>query len=429
MPRVLKSLGKGSPIAIAAAVAIMLTLSSCGTSSGGSSGNKNLVIATLFATSSTDAASQLPAQYAAQLAVSQASLPDGYKLTVQTENYESASGSGPDTSVAATEASSLVANTNVVAIVGPFNSGIAKVTLPIINAATLTMISPANTNPGLTLENYAQANGMTWSLLHPAGLPDSYFRTPGNDVVQGKVDAAVATSAPINAKSAFVVDDNSVYGIGLSNFFTSSFQADGGHTVGARESITATQVSNLASLASTIIAAHPDIVFFGGVTSGGGAALKKDLVAQGYNNPMVGGDGIAGDPAWVTTAGASASGNTYGTVAAPDTSQLTSAAASAFKTAYNSFVAGKTDGQLAPYSAMTYDVANIEIQAIKNVINAGKPVTRANVRDAVAAINYSGLTGDIHFDANGDNAGQRVFSVYYIAPNTNVWVFKTQVNG
>jgi branched-chain amino acid transport system substrate-binding protein len=429
MPRVLKSLGKGSPIAIAAAVAIMLTLSSCGTSSGGSSGNKNLVIATLFATSSTDAASQLPAQYAAELAIQQASLPDGYKLSVINENYESAAGSGPDTSVAATEATALVANSSVVAIVGPFNSGIAKVTIPIINEATLTMISPSNTNPGLTLESYAAANGITWGTLHPAGLPDSYFRTPGNDVVQGKVDAAVATSAPINAKSAFVVDDNTVYGIGLSNFFTTSFQADGGHTVGTRESITAAQVSNLTSLASTIVAANPDIVFFGGVTSGGGAGLKKDLVADGYNKPMVGGDGIAGDPAWVTTAGASAAGNTYGTVAAPDTSQLTSAAASAFKSAYNSFVAGKTDGQLAPYSAMTYDVANIEIQAIKNVINAGKPVTRANVRDAVAAISYSGLTGDISFDANGDNAGQKVFSVYYIAPNTNVWIFKTQVNG
>src|SRR5580704_17987055 len=115
MPRVLKSLGKGSPIAIAAAVAIMLTLSSCGTSSGGSSGNKNLVIATLFATSSTDAASQLPAEYAAELAIQQASLPDGYKLSVINENYESAAGSGPDTSVAATEATALVANTNVVA--------------------------------------------------------------------------------------------------------------------------------------------------------------------------------------------------------------------------------------------------------------------------------------------------------------------------
>jgi branched-chain amino acid transport system substrate-binding protein len=429
MPRVLKPMLKGMVIPLALVFVVAVSLASCGTTSGGTSTNKNLIIATLFATSSTDAASQLPAQYAAQLAVQQASLPDGYKLTVQTENYEAANGSGPDTSIAATEASSLVANSQVMAVVGPFNSGIAKVTIPIINQATLTMISPANTNPGLTLESYAAANGITWSTLHPAGLPDSYFRTPGNDVIQGKVDASVASSAPINAKTAFVVDDNSVYGIGLANFFTSSFKTDGGNTVGSRTSITSAQVSNLSSLASTIIAANPDIVFFGGVTSGGGAALKKDLVDKGFNKPMVGGDGIAGDPAWVTTAGASAAGNTYGTVAAPDTSQLTSSAAQAFESAYNSFVAGKTDGQLAPYSAMTYDVANIEIQAIKNVINAGKAVTRANVRDAVAAINYQGLTGDIHFDSNGDNAGQRVFSVYYIAPNTSSWVFKDQVNG
>jgi branched-chain amino acid transport system substrate-binding protein len=403
----------------------MLTLSACGTNSSGG-GNKNISIATLFAVSGTDAAAQLPAEYGVDLAVSQAHLPNGYKLSVVHENYEGAS--GVDTTIAATDAQTLVGNASVLAIVGPFNSGAARVSMPITNRAGLTMISPTNTNPGLTVQAAAAANGIVWDQLHPAGLPDAYFRICGNDVAQGAVDAAVAAAAPINAKTAFVVDDNTTYGVGLSNYFSSTFTSHGGTTVGSRTSITAAQVSNLSSLASTIAGLNPDVVFFGGVTSGGGGALKKALVAKGYNKPMVGGDGIADDPAFITTAGTAAA-NTYGSVAAPDTSTLTSSGDAAFKSAYTTFVTGKPNNDLLPYSVMSYDVANIEIQAITSVINSGKTVNRANVRTAVAAINYTGLTGHITFDANGDNNGGTVWSIYAVDPTGKSWVFKTQVNG
>jgi branched-chain amino acid transport system substrate-binding protein len=422
-------LGTVAAILVVATFGVLRANHGPAATSGGTSGNKDLVIATFFATTCIDAADQLPAQYAAQLAVSQARLPDSYKLTVQTENYESASSCGPDTSVAGTEASALVANPNVVAIVGPFNSGIAAATMPIIQPAELTMISPANTNPGLTLEQYAQPNGLNWTQLHPSAYPDSYFRIPGNDVVQGKVDAAVATSAPISAKTAYVVDDDTTYGIGLANYFTLSFKAHGGKMVGIRTHIEASQISNLSSLASTIAAANPDVIFYGGVTSGGGTALKHDLVADGYTKPMVVGDGIADDPAFIPTAGYAAAINTYGSLAAPDTSMLTATADVTFKNDYTTYVAGKPNNTLLPYSAMSYDVAKLEIQAIINVIKSGKAVTRLNVRNAVAAINYHGLTGDIHFDSNGDNAGATVFSIYEVDPTTDKWVFRSQVAG
>jgi branched-chain amino acid transport system substrate-binding protein len=404
--------------------AIVLTLAACGP--GSSSANKDISIATLFAVSGTDAAAQLPAQYGADLAVSQANLPNGYKLSIVHENYEGAS--GVDTTIAATDAHTLVGNASVLAIVGPFNSGAAKASMPITNSAGLTMVSPTNTNVGLTLQQYASANGIVWDQLHPPGKPDAYFRICGNDVNQGAVDAGIALAAPINAKSVFVTDDNTTYGVGIANYFTSTFTSHGGKTVGSRTSITAAQVSNLSALASTIAGLNPDVVYFGGVTSGGGGALKKALVTAGYNKPMVGGDGIADDPAFITTAG-SAAANTYGSVAAPDTSTLTTSADAAFKSAYTAFVAGKPNNDLLPYSVMAYDVANLEIQAITSVINSGKTPDRANVRDAVAATNYQGLTGHITFDANGDNSGGTVWSIYAVDPTTNAWVFKTQVSG
>jgi branched-chain amino acid transport system substrate-binding protein len=412
------------PVMLAVGATVVLGLSGCGTGSGSTSVNKNLVIATEFAVSGTDAGAQLPAQYGADLAIQQnADLGSGYKLTVRHDNYEGTSGVDP--SVASNNVTQLVSDPTVIAVVGPFNSGVAKVIIPVAGGSHLVLISPANTNPGLTKQQYAQANGINFTQLHPPGSKEYYFRLPGTDDVQGKVDAQIAAGAPVNAKSAYVVDDDSTYGIGLANYFTSTFQGNGGTILG-RSSITATQASSFPSLASTIISKHPDTVFFGGVTSGGGGLLKKDLVAAGYTGPMVGGDGIAQDPAWVTAAGAAAANNTYGSVMAPDTSQFTSGASATFLSQYQSTFAGK---DITPYSAMSYDAAMIEITAIKSLISSGKAVTRENVRDAVAGIQYTGVTGQISFDANGDNAGQKVYSIYWIDASTNgKWAFKAGGN-
>ena len=415
---------RASAVVVGGALA-MGVLAGCGGSSGGSgsSGNKNLIIATELAVSGTDAGAQIPTQYGADLAIQQNSdLGNGYKLTVKHDNYEGTSGVDP--SVAANNVTQLASDPSVIAVMGPFNSGVAKVIIPIAERSHLTLISPANTNPGLTKQQYAQANGINFTELHPAGSKEYYFRLPGTDDVQGKVDAQVAAGAPVNAKNAYVVDDDSTYGIGLANYFVNNFQSGGGTVLG-RSSITAQQASSFPSLASTIASKHPDAVFFGGVTSGGGGLLKKDLVAAGYTGPMVGGDGIAEDPAWAQAAGPAATG-TYGSVAAPDTSQFKSGPAATFVSDYKAAFPGK---DITPYSAMAYDATMIEIKAIKGLISSGKAVTRENVRDAIASIQYDGVTGHISFDANGDNAGNKVFSIYWIDTSTNgQWAFKEQVN-
>jgi branched-chain amino acid transport system substrate-binding protein len=411
-------LARGAFVAIALS---SLGLAACG-ANGGSSGNKALKIGTDFPVSGTDAAVTLPAQYGVQLAVQQnKDLGNGYTLSEVDKNDEGTSGADP--SIGAANIQQLISDSAVMAIVGPFNSGVAKQEIPIVNKSTIVLISPTNTNPGLTKREFADANGVNFDLLHPAGKPESYFRLPGTDDVQGKVNADIALAAPISATTAYVVDDSTTYGKGIANEFTKEFKAKGGTILGST-SITPDQVSNLPQLATTIVGKNPGVVYYGGVTSGGGGALKKDLVEKGGNMPMVGGDGIADDPAWLTTAGAAAV-NTYGTVAAPDISGLTSAVATKFIGDYKAAFPGK---DLLPYSASAYDAAMIEITAIKNLIKAGKTVTRAAVRDEVAGISYDGVTGHISFDANGDNAGAKVFSVYSVGSDGK-WKFAQLVNG
>ena len=408
---------------VVASFAMVLTTAGCGGSSStggsGGGGNKNLKIATEFPVSGTDASATIPAQNGVDLAVSQASLPNGYTLTVVHKNDEGASGA--DASIGAANVHDLVSDSSVIGIVGPFNSSVAKAEIPVVNnAGGPVLISPTNTNPGLTIEQYASANGIVFSVLHPAGKPDYYFRIPANDVAQGKADATIALSPQVNGKTAYVIDDNTTYGKGLADYFTQAYQAGGGQVKG-RQSVTPQQVSSFPQLATTIKNSGAAIVFYAGVTSQGGGALKKDLVAAGFNGFMVGGDGIAQDPGWLTTAGSAAVG-TVATIAAPDTSALNNSAAQAFISAYK---AKFPSADLTAYSAQAYDAANIEIQAIKNVIASGKAVTRSAVRDEVAKISYQGVTGNISFDANGDNTSG-LFSVYAV-DQTGKWVFQQEI--
>ena len=410
------------PVALAVGATLVVGLNGCGGGGNSTTANKALIIATEFPVSGGDAPDTIPAQNGVDLAVSQnKTLPNGYTLSVVHKDDEGTNGADP--SIGAANVQALIDNPQVMGIVGPFNSGVAIAEIPKVEAAGIVEISPTNTNPGLTIETYAAQYSINFNLLHPAGSKEYYFRVCANDVAQGKADAEIALSPQVHAKTAFIVDDNTAYGKGLADFFTSNFKSGGGTTVGTRTSISQAQVANLGSLATTIKNANPDVVFYGGVTSQGGAALKLDLVTIGYTGYMIGGDGIADDPGFIQTAGKAAIG-TIGTVAAPDPASLTSPAAQTFVSQYKAAFPGAA---LLPYSAQAYDAAMMEITAIKNLISSGKAVTRSAIRDQVAGLTYDGVTGTISFDANGDNSGSKVFSVYAV-DQTGKWVFQQTVN-
>jgi branched-chain amino acid transport system substrate-binding protein len=75
----------------------------------------------------------------------------------------------------------------------------------------------------------------------------------------------------------------------------------------------------------------PNVVFYGGTTATGGGLLRKQMADAGLKTtPYIGGDGIS-DAEFFKTAGDMAN-NSYYTVAAPETSKLTTA--TAFVAAY-----------------------------------------------------------------------------------------------
>jgi branched-chain amino acid transport system substrate-binding protein len=380
-----------------------------------------LCLASDLPTSGSDARQGKPVENAVNLAVGQnQNLGDGY--TLQAINYDDVS---PQTGIhdpptGAHNVQRMVRNSCIVGMVGPYNSSVAMAEMPIAATAGLAMISPSNTDPALTLRPYAEIEDLDFDRLHPSGKPINYFRIAPNDVFQGNRDADFSFYG-LKARSAYVVHDRYPYGVELASGFTQRFLVKGGTIVGT-ESIVPDNPALIARVAAQIVAGRPDVVFYGGLTYNGGGLLKAQLVRVGYTGPLVGGDGIAGDPGFVEQAGGAAANGTFATVAAPDPSTFTTGAAARFARDYHTHFPGQ---ELLPYSANAYDAAMLVITAIRRLIRTGQQVTRAAVIEQVQHIHFEGVTGSISFDSNGDIT-HGVFSIYTVQGGR--WVYTQQAS-
>ena len=106
-----------------------------------------------------------------------------------------------------------MANTDEVAVMGTYNSGCAKIEVPVLNQAPdgpMLMVSHANTNPGLT---------KAWD----PGEPDKYYptgkrnyaRVVTTDDFQGPAAAQFAAQ-DLKVKKCYVINDNQTYGQGVA---------------------------------------------------------------------------------------------------------------------------------------------------------------------------------------------------------------------
>lgn len=68
------------------------------------------------------------------------------------------------------------------------------------------------------------------------------------------------------------------------------------------------------------------------------------------------------------------------------------------------------------YSVTAYDAAGVMIDAVKRVVDAGRPLTRDAVRSAIQSANVETLQGRVAFDANGDLT-DHTMSVFKITGN------------
>jgi len=406
------------------AVLLLGILAACGAgtppTTTGTSSVVSIKIATELPVSGSDASSGKPAENGAHLAVDQANknnfLP-GYQFEFDPQDDVGASGIH-DPSVGAKNVTSLIGDAEVAGIVGPFNSAVAEAEMPISNVAPIVQISPANTNTCLT--QITADTGCTGAnelvpKLRPSGKV-TYFRTATTDNHQGGIGADFSYKT-LGLKTAYVVDDTELYGVGLANAFITEYKADGGTILG-HDSIAST--TDYSQELTKIAALKPAVLYFAGLDSTGGISIAKQLVKTPglTSTPIVGGDGLQ-TSAFATAIGTNGA-TVYSTVASVDPTKLPSAAT--FITQYDAVYGAAAFGA---YSAGGYDDAEILLNAIKAAIAGGAKAPtsssdsatattfRQAVIDAVAKTDYNGVTGHQSFDANGDTTNKTI-TVYQL---------------
>jgi branched-chain amino acid transport system substrate-binding protein len=346
-----------------------------------------------------DAPDGLPASEAVRLAVADANqrnLVPG--MTLQAVVLNDASGKGAhDPKRGAANMQLLAQDSAVLGVIGPLNSNVALVEIPISNQAELALISPANTTPELTKGTHALA----LRSAHPDQI--TYFRVCTTDDVQGPAGAEFAYTR-LKAKRAYVIDDANTFGRALSDEWVGEFNGEGGLIL-AHEHIKFAD-ADFVAVAARVKTKHPDLVFFGGEATTGGK-LRLALVRAGLASvPFASGDGIQTQE-YFDVAG-SAADNSYATVAAVNADALPSAGE--FVKAYRANVRVP----LGAYAANAYAATQTLISAIaaaSSDARGGIP-TRAAVLDKLrTSKNVPTVIGKMSFDENGDTT-EHIVSIY-----------------
>ena len=298
---------------------------------------------------------------------------------------------GCDATVGTTAAQSLVANPQIVGILGTSCSGAAVPAAEIMSEAGLVMISGSNTSPSLTSD------------LAGTAAPDyqeGYFRTAHNDLIQGRAAATFALEE-LGAKTAATIHDGDPYTEGLATAFGNAFEELGG------EVTLATAVNkgdtDMRPVLTEVAATEPDIVFFP-IFQPEADFIVQQAAEVGLENTeqLMAADGVLSD--------------TF--VVIPETEGMYfSGPASPTGGEYGDFVAkyeeAYGEAPIQSFHAHSYDAANILFAAIEAAAtdngDGSLTIDRQALRDAVASTSgFAGLTGSLTCDEFGDCADPKI---------------------
>ena len=365
---------------------------------GGSAQQKTLKIGMSLPITGADKDSADAIQKGAQMAIDEINAKGGvagYKLESMVFDSATPAAGQYDPAQAATNYRKFIADSTVVAAVGPVMSGEGKAISPIISEADMATITPSSTNPDIT-------NPAMKSQYRPKGKA-VYFRTVTTDAYQGP-NMANHAFHNLKAKKIYVLDDGGAFGVGIADSFQKRATELGMQVLG-RDRLDPKE-ADYKTILTKIKGMNPDALYYGGVQQAG-----VKLARQAYEvMPTVhklGSDGIY-DLDFPNQAGKAAANGWWASNASPD--MLSDPKAETWITKF------KTAFKREPtnYAITAYNGTMVIADAIDRVVKAGKPVTRANVRDAMEQTKLTNtLQGPIEFDENGD-IKYKVVSLYQV---------------
>jgi branched-chain amino acid transport system substrate-binding protein len=360
---------------------------------GGATGGGTIKIATQSPLSGGQSAIGVDIKNGAELALEQLKGPlEAMGFKVELAPYDDQA--NPDQGVA--NAKRIVADPEVLCVVGHYNSGVQIPSSEEYHTANLANVSPANTNPRVTDRGYAEVS-----------------RIVGRDDVQGVVGAQFAFGKGM--KTAYVIHDKTAYGQGIAEFFKREAERLGMQVVGFEGT---EEKANFDAILAPVLAANPDVLYFGGIYDQA-SVLFKQAREKGYLGMFLSDDGYD-SPEAIKIGGAAlleGGGVYYTTVAGP--AKLYPGTAK-FQTDFKA----KYNADPKPFAAQGYDSMAICLKAIENaaVANGNKLPTRAQVTEAVRALkDFPGITGTINFNAKGDLTTAKYFVIQVTSADPEKW--------
>ena len=377
--------------------------------------------------SGDDAPDGLPAKNAIDLAIKQVGRvcgpsrhPDAC-FDLQAVTYDDVSQGIHDPAKGAKNVQLLAQEARVLAMVGPLHDSVAKSELPVANAARLTMVSPGTTNECLSQEPPdGHCQGLS-ARLRPGG-PNNFFRVVTTQLVEGAAGADLAFRA-LGKKRAFLIKDQTTFGLGIATAFSARFVRDGGTIVDPSDlgAFDPNQPPAFGSRVQRALEVGADVIYFAGTGISTAASLRREMATRMPQVPLIGSDRLASSQ-FAKAAGAAARGSYY-TVVGPYPAVLRGAQAFMhdYKTAYGHDVGA--------FSLPAYDATRLLVAGIGRAIDdaGGALPTRDQVLKQVSATrDYRGAMGAMGFDARGDTNLKLLTAYQWLGANDAAGQFVAQ---
>lgn len=261
-------------------------------------------------------------------------------------------------------AQKVVADPEIIGVVGPGFSGENLAANPILAQGGVTTIAPSATDPSLSKRG--------WSTFH---------RILGSDADQGPAAGRYIKNTLEDTRKVFVIDDTSAYGRGLADEVVKEL----GPLV-VQSASAPPNLVDFRGVVAEVQSAAPDVVFFGGYYIQAGRLLRE-LRAAKVTATFVAGDAVKDDD-FIRVAGATAAEGAVITCPCAPPSR-----APEFARQYRE----RFDREPGTNSAEAYDATTVFLHGIE----AGK-TSRPAMEAFVDNYSGTGITAKIQFKPDGE---------------------------
>jgi branched-chain amino acid transport system substrate-binding protein len=382
---------------LVAALAIGVT--ACGSSGGGSKSTSKISGSslTIFASVPLQGASGgqgKAIEDGAGLAVDQVGGKVG-KYTIKYVRLDDslASTGAADEGKAAQNARQAVSTKDTIGYIGEYNSGISKVTIPILNKAGIAQISPANTYVGLTTNEPGSEPGEP-NKYYPTGKR-TYARIVPKDTIQAAALTSAAKSA--GCTSLTVWNSKTTYSAGLARNVVMTAPKAGLKILG-NEGIDP-KAANYRSLAAKI---KSDCFIYTGEIESNGVQAVKDASSAPTVKSMFAGDGMCLNDTADPKKGipANLAPRFKCTIATLDPKAFGPEGKKFFKDYSAKYKVSSPD----PYAIYGYEAMSLMLDSIKRATASGSLTKQAVVDQVFATKNRNSVLGTYSIDKNGDTS-------------------------